>query len=131
MFPYIPLEGQFATLWSRMVRAARAFLDPGLNAGTITREEARRVLQDELMLSDALSRSELERYTFRVRGRLPRILMDISGWWSCALKASCCWASASDKQAFHDFILAQGLLPPVLLRQAVLQTFVPGRLKIP
>jgi uncharacterized protein (DUF885 family) len=67
MLPYIPLEGQFATLWSHMVRAARAFLDPGLNAGTITREEARRVLQDELILSDALSRSELERYTFRVR----------------------------------------------------------------
>ena len=36
-----------------------------------------------------------------------------------------------DKQAFHDFILAQGLLPPALLRQAVLQSFVLGRLKIP
>ena len=36
-----------------------------------------------------------------------------------------------DKQAFHDFILAQGLLPPALLRQAVLQSLVPGRLKIP
>ena len=72
------------------MRAARAFLDPGLNAGTITREEARRVLQDDLILSDALSRAEIERYTFRGPGRRPPISMDISGWWSCALKASCC-----------------------------------------
>ena len=27
---------------------------------------------------------------------------------------------------FHDFILSQGLLPPKLLRQAVLAEFVPG-----
>ena len=95
MLPYIPLEGQFATLWSRMVRAARAFLDPGLNAGTITREEARRVLQEELMLSDALSRRNSNATHSAGRGRLLRISMDISGWWSCALKASCCWASGS------------------------------------
>ena len=36
-----------------------------------------------------------------------------------------------DKQVFHDFILAQGLLPPALLRQAVLQTFVPAHREPP
>jgi uncharacterized protein (DUF885 family) len=29
-----------------------------------------------------------------------------------------------NRKAFHDFILAQGLLPPKLLKQAVLREFV-------
>jgi uncharacterized protein (DUF885 family) len=32
-----------------------------------------------------------------------------------------------DQKKFHDFILAQGLLPPNLMRQAVLQDFVPAQ----
>jgi hypothetical protein len=30
---------------------------------------------------------------------------------------------------FHDFILAQGLLPPDLMRKAVMQEFVPAQQK--
>jgi uncharacterized protein (DUF885 family) len=30
-----------------------------------------------------------------------------------------------DQQAFHDFVLDQGLLPPEILTQAVLEEFVP------
>jgi uncharacterized protein (DUF885 family) len=33
-----------------------------------------------------------------------------------------------DQQAFHDFILAQGLLPPEILKDAVMTEFVPGQL---
>ena len=32
-----------------------------------------------------------------------------------------------DQQAFHDFVLAQGLLPPDILKTAVMQEFVPGQ----
>ena len=126
MLPYIPLEGQFATLWSRMVRAARAFLDPGLNAGTITREEARRVLQDELILSDALSRAEIERYTFRGPGQATSYFNGYLRLVELRAESELLLGKRFDKQAFHDFILAQGLLPPALLRQAVLQSFVPA-----
>jgi uncharacterized protein (DUF885 family) len=31
-----------------------------------------------------------------------------------------------NQQRFHDFILAQGLLPPDLLRTAVIERFVPA-----
>lgn len=31
-----------------------------------------------------------------------------------------------DQQKFHDFILAQGLLPPDLQRKAVLEDFIPN-----
>jgi uncharacterized protein (DUF885 family) len=30
-----------------------------------------------------------------------------------------------DQKKFHDFILAQGLLPPHLMRKAVMEEFVP------
>jgi uncharacterized protein (DUF885 family) len=32
-----------------------------------------------------------------------------------------------DQLRFHDFVLAQGLLPPEILRQAVLDEFVPAQ----
>jgi hypothetical protein len=32
-----------------------------------------------------------------------------------------------DQKKFHDFILAQGLLPPDLMRQAVMENFVPAQ----
>lgn len=33
-----------------------------------------------------------------------------------------------DQQAFHDFVLAQGLLPPQVLKDAVMTRFVPSQL---
>jgi len=32
-----------------------------------------------------------------------------------------------DRQAFHGFVLAQGLLPPDILKAAVMQEFVPSQ----
>src|SRR5262249_44519078 len=65
MRPFIPLDGQLISLQHRLMRAARAFLDPELHMGKITPAEARRVLKEEVMLSDAMSTQEVERYTFR------------------------------------------------------------------
>ncbi len=35
---------------------------------------------------------------------------------------------AFDQQAFHDFVLDQGLLPPHILKQAVMEEFIPSQL---
>ena len=32
-----------------------------------------------------------------------------------------------NQQAYHDFILDQGMLPPELLKQAVMEEFVPSQ----
>jgi uncharacterized protein (DUF885 family) len=64
MKPYFPLEGQLGGLQGRLVRAARAILDPGLQMGTITREEATRLLREDVVLSEAMAMQEVERYTF-------------------------------------------------------------------
>src|SRR5262249_18743216 len=54
MKPYLPLDGQLASLQARLMRAAWAFLDPMLNLGQISPEEARRVLTEEVVLSEGM-----------------------------------------------------------------------------
>jgi len=34
-----------------------------------------------------------------------------------------------DQKKFHDFLLAQGILPPDLMRKAVMENFVPAQVK--
>ncbi|MGA8205679.1 MAG: DUF885 family protein, partial [Woeseiaceae bacterium] len=46
--PYLPLDAQLISLQARLLRAARMFLDPMLNLGEITPEEAKRVLVEEV-----------------------------------------------------------------------------------
>ena len=122
--PYLSLEGQFATNWSRMIRAARAFLDPGLNTGSITRDQAMRVLKNDLVLSDALATSELERYTFRGQGQATSYFVGYSRLMALRAETELLMADKFNRQKYHDFILAQGLLPPSLLKKAVMTSFV-------
>jgi hypothetical protein len=127
--PYIPLEGQFMTLWSRLVRAGRAFLDPGLNLGTITSEEARYVLANEIVLSEAMVRSELERYRFRAPGQATSYFNGYLRLMEMRAETELLLAGKFSPLDFHDFILAQGLLTPALIREALLQEFIPSQMQ--
>src|SRR4029078_12852948 len=62
--PYMPPEGQLIALQFRLQRAARAFLDPELQLGKITPEQAKKVLMEQVGLSEGMANSEVERYTF-------------------------------------------------------------------
>ena len=53
MKQYLPIEGQIGALQMRMLRAARAYLDPMLNLGLIEPDAAKRVLTGEVMISEA------------------------------------------------------------------------------
>ncbi|MBI2970743.1 MAG: DUF885 family protein, partial [Gammaproteobacteria bacterium] len=46
---------------------------------------------------------------------------------SMRLEAELALKDKFNQQAFHDFILAQGLLPPAQLRKAILEDFVPAQ----
>jgi hypothetical protein len=46
--PYLPLEGQLISLQYRLMRAARMFLDPMLNLGLITPEEAKSLIINDV-----------------------------------------------------------------------------------
>ncbi len=69
MVRYEPPAGQMIALQLRMLRAARAMLDPMLNLGLITRERAHDILVDDVGLSEAFAREELDRFTFRSPGQ--------------------------------------------------------------
>jgi len=126
LLPFLPIEGQFMTLWSRLVRSGRAFLDPGLNLGTITPEDARYILSHEIVLSEALVRSELERYQFRAPGQATSYFNGYLRLMELRAETELILGEKFDQLAFHDFVLGQGLLPPKLIKKAVLEEFIPA-----
>lgn len=125
MKPYLPLEGQFGTLLSLLMRSARAFLDPGLQSGAISKEEAQRVLLEDVGLSQALTLEEIERYTFQAPGQATSYFCGYQRLLELSADTELKLGDKFDRKAFNDFILAQGLIPPSLQRQAVEERFVP------
>ena len=67
--PYMPADGQLISLHLRLLRAARAFLDPELQAGTIQPDDAYRVLEKDVVISHAFAKEEVERFTYRAPGQ--------------------------------------------------------------
>ncbi len=128
--PYMPLEGQLISLQLRLQRAARAFLDPELQSGKVTPEDAYRVLEKDVCLSHAFAQEEVERFTYRSPGQANSYyygytkLLDLREKTEQALSAK---GVKFDQKKFHDFILAQGMLPPDLMRKAVMEEFVPSQ----
>ncbi len=124
MKPYMPLDGQLISLQHRLLRAARAFLDPGLQLGTISREEVSRILENDVVVSPAMAIQEVERYTFRAPGQATSYFCGYTRLMEIRADAERVLGDRFNKRNYHDFILSQGLLPPSLLRQAVMEEFV-------
>ncbi len=122
--PYEPLEGQFITLQHRMMRAARTFLDPGLQSGTITREEAMRVLREDVGLSEAMATQEVQRYSFLAPGQAPSYFVGYNRLLQIRQQAELALGTRFNRTRFNDFVLSQGMLPPRLLEKAVMEDFV-------
>jgi hypothetical protein len=121
--PFMPLEGKLISLQLRLQRAVRAFIDPELQAGKWTFDSAQAYLQKEVGLSTAFAKSEVERYTFRAPGQATSYFYGYTRLLELRKEMEQKLQSRFDAQRFHDFILAQGLLPPDLLREAALNEF--------
>jgi uncharacterized protein (DUF885 family) len=126
MQPYEPAEGQLLTLQLRLLRAARAFLDPELQSGTVTPQRAYQVLEKDVVLSHAFAKEEVERFTFRSPGQANSYFYGYTRLLSLRKEVEATLGARFDAHKFHDFVIAQGLLPPDLLRKAVLEDFVPS-----
>ena len=124
MLPYMSPEGQLVSLQGRLLRAARAFLDPELHMGRITPDEARRVLLEDVVQSRAMTEQEVERYMFRAPGQATSYFFGYTQLRELRSDVERAQGDKFNPRDFHDFILAQGLLPPELLREAVLAQFV-------
>ena len=119
--PYMPLDGQLISLQLRLQRAARAFLDPELQIpGKWTPEKARAFLQKEVGLSPAFATEEVDRFTFRSPAQACAYFYGYTRLLELRDAAQKQLGDRFDPLKFHDLILAQGLLPPDLLRKAVL-----------
>lgn len=125
MKPLMPLEGQLISLQHRLLRAARAFLDPSLQKRALTTPDALRVLQDQVVLSVPASLQEIQRYTFRAPGQATSYFTGYQRLMELRTDVERELGELFERKAFHDFVLAQGLLPPRLLRRAVMEEFVP------
>ncbi|AGY60689.1 DUF885 domain-containing protein [Gloeobacter kilaueensis] len=124
ILPFMPPDGQLISLREQLKRAARAFLDPELQLGRITPEQALRVLTDEVAVSPAHARQEVERYTFRSPGQATAYFYGYTQLLALRSDLERTQGVKFSPQRFHDFVLAQGLLPPKLLRQAVYEQLV-------
>ena len=127
MQPYEPPAGQLLTLQLRLLRAARAFLDPELQSGAVTPGRAYQVLEQDVVLSHAFAKEEVERFTFRSPGQANSYFYGYTRLLALRKETEAALGAKFDQRKFHDFILSQGLLPPDLMRKAVLNGFVPSQ----
>jgi uncharacterized protein (DUF885 family) len=127
MKEYLPLDGQLATLQMRLMRAARAFLDPMINLGQIKPEEAQRFLQQQVVLSEPMAKQEADRYSFRAPGQATAYFYGYERQQAIRAKAEMALGDRFDPLSYHDFIVSQGLLPPEVLEQAVMERYVTAR----
>lgn len=125
--PYEPLDGQLIALQFRLLRAARAMLDPMLNLGLTDRDRALKVLTDQVGFSQAMARQEIDRYTVNAPGQAGSYFYGYSRIEQLRAETELALGDRFDRKAFNDFLLDQGLLPPDLLAKAVREQFVPAR----
>ncbi len=126
MQEFLPLEGQLFALYTQIMRAARMFIDPMVNTGQMTPPQAVRFLTEQLGLSSAMANSEAERYSFRSPGQATSYYYGFINLMRLRTEVEVALGPKFNQREFHDFILQQGLLPPDLLREAVLAQFVEG-----
>ena len=129
MQPYEPPDGQLLTLQLRLLRDARAFLDPELQSGKVTPEQAYAVLENDVVLSHAFAKEEVERFTYRTPGQANSYFYGYTKLLELRKDTEAALGAKFDAKKFHDFLLAQGLLPPELMRKAVMEDFVPSQKK--
>ena len=125
--PYLPLEAQLISLQYRLMRAGRMFLDPMLNLGMITPEAAKRVIVEDMAVGESWAQNEIERYTYRIPGQATAYYYGYRKMQALRALTELRLLDDFDQRAFHDFVLAQGILPPDILRDAVINEFVPSQ----
>jgi uncharacterized protein (DUF885 family) len=127
MVPYEPLDGQMIALQFRLLRAARAMLDPMLNLGMLDRQRAQKVLREDVMLSPAMATQELDRYQFRWPGQAGSYFYGYARLLELRVEAELALGERFDRLAFNNFLLDQGRLPPNQLADAVRTQFIPSQ----
>ena len=77
-----------------------------------------------MVQSPAFAEEEVERYTYRAPGQANSYYYGYTKLLALRKDTEAAMGARFDQKKFHDFILAQGLLPPDLLRKSVMTGFV-------
>ncbi|BFM11906.1 DUF885 domain-containing protein [Simiduia litorea] len=125
VLPFHPLKGQLIGLQHRLLRNARAMLDPMLNLGLATPDQAYDILLNDVGLSKAMAKQEVDRYTLRMPGQAGSYFYGYSRLLEIRAGAELVLADKFDRLAFNNFVLSQGLIPPSLMEKAVNEQFIP------
>jgi uncharacterized protein (DUF885 family) len=112
--PVLPMPASFRAAGARAERSSDVA------------EQAYDVLEKDVMLSHAFAKEEVERFTYRSPGQANSYFYGYTRLLALRREVEAALGPKFDQQKFHDFILAQGLLTPDLMRRAVLETFVPS-----
>jgi len=118
--PYMPDDGKLISLQLRLQRAARAFIDPELQMRKWSPKTAHDFLEREVGLSPAFATEEVNRFTFDAPGQATSYYYGYLRLLELRDAAQKQLGQKFDPLTFHDTILAQGLLPPDLMKKAVL-----------
>lgn len=124
MLPYMPDDAKLISLQLRLLRAARAFIDPELQAGKVTPRQAMQILQNDVVCSEAFATEEVDRFTFGMPGQAGSYFDGFTRLLALRGDTEKAMGARFNVQRFHDFILSEGLLPPNLLRRAVMEELV-------
>jgi uncharacterized protein (DUF885 family) len=120
MQPYMPIEGRFMSLQFELLRAARAFLEPELQLGKITIEEALQTITQDAGFSKFFAQQEVKRYTETMPGQAPTYFYGSQQFLQLRSHSEKILGKKFTPRKFHDFILSQGFLKPEVLQQLFL-----------
>jgi len=77
-------------------------------------------------ISEAAANSETERYTFWAPGQATSYFYGYLRWMQMKAETEMALGPLFNRQRYHDFLLAQGLLPPNVIAAAVKTQFIPA-----
>ena len=95
--------------------------------GRMTQAQAKDFLMHEVALSEPFAQSEVDRYAYRLPGQATSYYYGYVKLRALKMLAETELGERFDLKAFNDFVIAQGILPPALMKQAVLQDFIPAQ----
>ena len=99
--------------------------------GLVSADEAKRVLMEEVVLDEKSAQNEIDRYTFRSPGQATAYYYGYENLQALRAVTEALLKDGFDQKEYHDFLLAQGALPPELLAKAVRERFIAPRLEAP
>ncbi len=110
-------DEKMGLLMSRIMRNARMFLDPEIQLGMITPEQAKQVITEEIGMSAEWANLELQRYMYRSPGQAPSYFYGYLKLREIRDKAKGRLGTKFNERCFHDAVLDAGLLPLEILAE--------------